>query len=810
MGFAMVAPLLACDPTAPVVPKTVTVSFTAAQLERGDTIRASASAQDAAGKPLTGLPVTWTSGSNTIATVDSTGLVTGMAQGGVTIYASVKGVQSGAPLTVIVTVSTVNVTMPSPVDVGDSTQTTVAAVSAKGFPVIGRPVSYGTSDSTVAKVNSAGYVRGMGAGAATITATVDGIPGSAPVTVTVAPASVEITPASPNLAVNGTAQLTATARDGANAPIAGRTFTWTSSDPARVSVSSSGLVTWRAPGPATITAKTGPTFSTTKATAAGDFKITGVHLTQGVQDADGTMPMVVGDAPAAVLVFLTAPARVTASMRLVLRVLNDNGTLAYSDTTTVTDPIDVSTSLAFPSAKFLLPTAQIHSGLKWQVLRDPTGVTPDDSAASDIFPRGAPATLTVHYAPPLLVRFVPIVLAAHNNTAPTISQSDLGEYLRTVRSSVPVGPITATIATGFTTSASFGTPPSSGGGSAFWQQVLSELDAARVSDNSDDPATHWMGVVSPPAGFNFTQYGGFGYVPPNPQTTGPFTRTALGVRTGWFSNQTQARDNIAHELGHNFGRQHSPCGGAGGPDPNYPQTDGRLGQLMHDVYSWSGNPLSALSTIAASNGDLMSYCFPLWSSVYTYSGIISARGTIVAGAPAATVTDVIAIQGSIPLDGNASPRLLPTLALRGRPTRPAPGDHHLLGYDDTGQLLFDHAFAATPVDHAPVALFTFALPVDATTQRLARLRVTGPTGTATLTEFVPFAQGTSDVRRDANGAVAVNCNDASARVAVQDAVTGRLLGISSRGTMTIATSARRVAVSCGRGVRPARREFVLP
>ncbi|MGH7466575.1 MAG: Ig-like domain-containing protein [Longimicrobiales bacterium] len=66
--------------------------------------------------------------------------------------------------------------------------------------------------------------------------------------------SVTVTPAVPAVAVGGTVQLTATARDANNNILLGRTFTWASSNPAFASVSNAGLVMAHAGGTAAITA----------------------------------------------------------------------------------------------------------------------------------------------------------------------------------------------------------------------------------------------------------------------------------------------------------------------------------------------------------------------------------------------------------------------------------------------------------------------------------------------------------------------------------------------------------------------------
>ena len=278
-----------------------------------------------------------------------------------------------------------------------------------------------------------------------------------------------------------------------------------------------------------------------------------------------------------------------------------------------------------PTAQFLIPAATLPSIASWQVVRDPAAVLPDTNPGDDVLPRTGRNTLAKVTVPPLTIRFVPIILTAPSSTA-QVTQSQLPEYLRTVKSLHPVGTITATIGVPFTTTASFGTPPT-GGAAAFWEQMLAELDLARVADVTDDPSTYWMGIMVPPAGFTYTTYGGFGYIPASGTSTAAGTRTAIGLQLGWSSRATASRDGVAHELGHNFGRQHAPCGGAASPDPNFPNSTGTIGSIGHDVFSWANGDATSAVPQPATTGDVMGYCSPVWISEYMYRNVMQFRGT---------------------------------------------------------------------------------------------------------------------------------------------------------------------------------------
>jgi uncharacterized protein YjdB len=121
----------------------------------------------------------------------------------------------------------------------------------------GRAITWTSSNTAVATVNSSGLVTTLTAGSATITATSESQSGSAALTVTPVPApvaSVTVSLASPSVTAGGTTQATAVLRDASNTELTGRVISWASSNTAVATVNSSGLVTTLTAGSATITA----------------------------------------------------------------------------------------------------------------------------------------------------------------------------------------------------------------------------------------------------------------------------------------------------------------------------------------------------------------------------------------------------------------------------------------------------------------------------------------------------------------------------------------------------------------------------
>ncbi|PYO44340.1 MAG: hypothetical protein DMD29_00665, partial [Gemmatimonadetes bacterium] len=164
----------------------VTVSPAAASVPVGQTAQLTATPKDASGNPLAGRVVTWGSSNTAVATVNGSGLVSGVAAGAATITATSEGQSGTAGITVTaVPVASVAVSpATASVPVGQTVQFTATPKDASGNPLAGRVVTWASGNTAVATVNGSGVVTGVAAGAATITATSEGKNGTATITVT--------------------------------------------------------------------------------------------------------------------------------------------------------------------------------------------------------------------------------------------------------------------------------------------------------------------------------------------------------------------------------------------------------------------------------------------------------------------------------------------------------------------------------------------------------------------------------------------------------------------------------------------------
>ena len=203
--------------------------------------------------------VIWSSSDPAKATVNSSGLVTLIAAGSVIITATAQD-GSGVTGTKALTINQVNIAVSAISVTGNATGavggTIQLAASITPSNATNKNVVWSSSDPAKATVNSSGLVTLIASGSVTITATAQdgsGIVGTKAITITastVAVTGISITGNSSGT-VGSTIQLAASITP-SNATNQG--VTWSSSDPAKATVNSSGLVTLIAAGSVTITA----------------------------------------------------------------------------------------------------------------------------------------------------------------------------------------------------------------------------------------------------------------------------------------------------------------------------------------------------------------------------------------------------------------------------------------------------------------------------------------------------------------------------------------------------------------------------
>jgi len=156
-------------------------------------------------------------------------------------------------------VALVSVTLPSPtVVVGETEHGVATAKDVTGTPLSGRLMIWRSSVPAVASVNDAGMISALAPGATMISASAEGVSGSASLTVNapapVPVASVSVSLSASSVVVGQSAQATATVKDASGNTLSGRVVTWESSNNGIATVSPTGGVIAVAAGSATLTA----------------------------------------------------------------------------------------------------------------------------------------------------------------------------------------------------------------------------------------------------------------------------------------------------------------------------------------------------------------------------------------------------------------------------------------------------------------------------------------------------------------------------------------------------------------------------
>lgn len=246
-----------------------------------------------------------------------------------------------------------------------------------------------------------------------------------------------------------------------------------------------------------------------------------------------------------------------------------------------------------------VPAAAIGDDTTFFVELVECGGTPSGAQGIARLPASGTADLEARETGIVKVAFVPIL---HDGRLPDTSAASLKLYADAVMKEYPATAVETSV-----------TSQVNSGQTGVSVDLGAMLDVVRSKRNSDDPVddVYYYGLVRPAETFNqYCQGGcttGVAYVI---GTGGGSAGYRAGIGVG-YANQTSA-GTFVHELGHNHGREHAPCGVSG--DANYPHEGGSIG-------TWGYDLVGATLYNPANYTDFMGYCNPTWVSDYTYRAL---------------------------------------------------------------------------------------------------------------------------------------------------------------------------------------------
>jgi len=407
---------------------------------------------------------------------------------------------------------------------------------------------------------------------------------------------------------------------------------------------------------------------------------------------------------------------------------------------------------------------------------------------NNFFPSsGTPKNLDTQSIPLFPITFV---VVNQNNLTGEVTTDTMDEFLDLLLRMHPIGKHTSQLRLQtYTTNLKLS---NTGSG---WSELLSELDTVRNND-AGGSSQYYYGVVK----VDYQQgVAGVGYIPSSANNSG--FRTAIGW--DYLTPASSGSYVLAHELGHNFGREHAPCGNVADADPLWPKES-----------SYSNGKISAYGfdrvtkeLIPTTYFDLMGYCEPQWISDYTYKNVLAFRKKSSLGKTAGDNSErpQVWIWGRY---DSGRFILEPAFQTTMVPLPPEPGPYRLEGIDAQGQVVFFYDFQTTKVaDLLNHEHFSFSIDRPADYERILTLRVRDDTG------ILAQQQGTAAIQlQPAKTHTVLQWHAESyPLVVIRDHTTGAILALARGGTTSfVATPGAQLTAVLSDGVQSETYAFTNP
>ena len=229
--------------------------------------------------------ITWESDNESVATVDSEGVVTAVAKGSANITATASGKSDSVKVTVNVPVTNFTTPEATKTILRKSSETITTSITPNDADEEAKVITWTSSKPNIATVDENGKVTGVAEGTTTITGTLpNNMSVEVTVTVQIVPVTaLEIVAETDEMLKNDTQTLSATYSP-TNATETSD-VTWTSSDPTVATVDENGTVTALKEGTTTITAAMGQV-SDTLEIEVSEVPLEGITLTSNASSTE--------------------------------------------------------------------------------------------------------------------------------------------------------------------------------------------------------------------------------------------------------------------------------------------------------------------------------------------------------------------------------------------------------------------------------------------------------------------------------------------------------------------------------------------